>query len=228
MEKPLEPKYEDYGLTSKRFDKLENPIDLTEGYIFLIITLLFMGLGSFIYYRTNSILAAISLGFWFALGIYTLAIPIFVLPIEAIWKRTQKDYYNYRNYKKSLEHYRNSLVIWIKTQIDWWRSLSGQRFEIELGSLLTKQGWTALRTGKAGDEGVDLVLAKEQKTIIVQCKAHNKIIGPGAVRDLYGTFLHQKYQAQEAWLVSTHGFSKRAKLFALGKPIKLISIEKLI
>jgi len=80
--------------------------------------------------------------------------------------------------------------------------------------------------GGTGDGGVDLILWKDGKEIIVQCKAHARPVGPGAVRDLYGAMMHK--HATEAWLVSTMGFSQGAKSFSVGKPLKLFRIDDIL
>jgi restriction system protein len=66
-----------------------------------------------------------------------------------------------------------------------------------------------------------MVLLKDGKKIIIQCKAHRNYISAGYVRELYGTLMHQK--ADEAWLVVTSGFYSGAREFALEKPIKLLT-----
>jgi restriction system protein len=63
-------------------------------------------------------------------------------------------------------------------------------------------------------------------SIIIQCKAYQQPVGPAAVRELYGTLLHEG--AQEGWLVALAGFSGTAKQFAEGKPLRLIDVDVLI
>ena len=114
-----------------------------------------------------------------------------------------------------------------RRELKWWRSLPGYGFERELQTLLRAAGYAVRRTGRSGDGGVDLMLQRDGRRVIVQCKAHRARVGPGAVRDLYGTFLHES-GTDEAWLVATHGFSKAAREFAAGKSIRLLTVEQLL
>lgn len=113
-----------------------------------------------------------------------------------------------------------------RRRLEWWQQLDGRRFEKELAALLERYGYTVKRTGGPGDEGVDLLVQKSGDKILVQCKAHGRAIGPGAVRDLYGAMMH--HGTDEAWLVSSRGFSYRARKFASNKPISLLTIKSLL
>jgi len=111
----------------------------------------------------------------------------------------------------------------------YWTDMigDGPKFENEIGHLFNLLGYKVILTSHSGDEGVDLYLTNHSnEKIIVQCKAHNKPIGPGPVRDLYGTLHHKN--ANKAIMVSLSGYSKAAKEFVYRKPIKLISITELI
>ena len=109
---------------------------------------------------------------------------------------------------------------------EWWRRLDGTSFEIEAGMVFSKRGYTVCRVGGSGDQGVDLILSKDGITIAVQCKAHRLPVGPGVVRDLYGSLMHHKHR--EGWLLSTEGFTKGARAFASGKPIRLVTVSELL
>lgn len=113
-----------------------------------------------------------------------------------------------------------------RKQVEWWQSLDGHRFELELAELLRKRGFDVELTSPSGDQGVDLFLKRSGRTVVVQCKAHADYVSPGVVRDLYGTMIH--FKADEAWLVTTSGFHKGAKSFAESKPIRLITIAELL
>lgn len=113
-----------------------------------------------------------------------------------------------------------------RRQLEWWKKLDGRRFEKEMAALLKSRGYDVKRTGKPGDCGVDLMLKCGTGKIIVQCKAHSSCVGPGAVRDLYGTL--KKQRGKEAWLISTNGFTAKAYDFASGVPIRLMTIEAVL
>lgn len=115
----------------------------------------------------------------------------------------------------------------LRQQESWWKSLDGSSFERELASLLKARGYGVSLQGSSGDGGVDIVLrTSDSQKIIVQCKAHTSTIGPGAVRELYGTMSHAG--ADESWLVVTSGFTRGCWEFAAGKPIRLLTIRDLL
>ena len=110
----------------------------------------------------------------------------------------------------------------LRKQQEWWRGIDGRGFELGVAKVLTEKGYSVKLTGSSwGDEGVDLVLMKDGKKIIIQCKAHKNFMSAGVVRELYGTLMHQK--ADEAWLIITSGYYSGAREFAAGKPLKLLT-----
>ncbi|MGA3143389.1 MAG: restriction endonuclease [Verrucomicrobiota bacterium] len=115
----------------------------------------------------------------------------------------------------------------LRKQQEWWRGIDGRGFELGVAKVLLEKGYNVKHTGSSwGDEGVDLVLVKDSKKIIIQCKAHKSYVSAGPVRELYGTLMHQK--ADEAWLVVTSGFYIGARTFAYGKPIRLLTAWNLM
>jgi hypothetical protein len=153
---------------------------------------------------------------------------------SALWKRCQSDYARVRMYKLAVGQYSAEYaayevehVAWLKTQRSWWDTLGPRRFEQEVAEFFKKQGNQVEWTGRSGDGGVDLRLTTQNgKKVVVQCKAHGKPISPGAVRDLYGTLLHEK--SDEAWLMSRSGFTVGARKFAEGKAIVLLNLDHVL
>lgn len=113
-----------------------------------------------------------------------------------------------------------------RAQEEFWRGLTGQQFEIEFARLLQRLGYGVEHIGGPGDSGVDLSVNTREGRVVIQCKAHAAKIGPGPVRELYGSLLHA--EAIEAWLVSLEGFSIGAREFAAGKPIRLLTIGRFL
>ena len=107
-----------------------------------------------------------------------------------------------------------------------WMSLSGLQFEDELASVYRQLGYLVESTPKSGDQGIDLVLKKNGKTTIVQCKRHKQAVGPAIARELYGSLIASR--ANEAILACTAGFTTRATEFVQGKPIVLMSATELV
>ena len=106
-----------------------------------------------------------------------------------------------------------------------WMSLSGTEFERELETLYRSLGYRVESTPSSGDQGVDLVLRKDGKTTVVQCKSHQSPVGPAIARELFGSLVH--FGADNAILACTGGFTRGVKEFVRGKPIALISASDL-
>ncbi len=108
-----------------------------------------------------------------------------------------------------------------QTDTDYWMSLSGTDFEKQLGYLFGHLGYHVRLTPKTGDQGIDLILRKDRKDTIVQCKSHKSRIGPAVARELFGSMVH--YGADGAILACTGGFTRGVEEFVRGKPIDLMS-----
>jgi restriction system protein len=108
----------------------------------------------------------------------------------------------------------------------YWKSLKGVKFEKALARLYTDMGYSVHQTKGSGDEGIDLVLYKDSKKIIVQCKGHEKPIGVGVIRDLYGTMMHSG--AESSVLACPIGFTEGVRKFAKGKPMELLAAKELV
>ena len=105
-------------------------------------------------------------------------------------------------------------------------SLSGDEFERDMAALCRRLGYSVETTPASGDEGVDLVLRRKGKKIVVQCKSHQSPVGPAVVRELYGSMVAAK--ADKAVLACTGGFTSGVINFVRGKPIELISASGLV
>ncbi|HVM74567.1 MAG TPA: restriction endonuclease, partial [Candidatus Saccharimonadales bacterium] len=107
----------------------------------------------------------------------------------------------------------------------------GKEFELALADLYRAKGYIVIHTGQSNDGGVDLKLLNGQgKKIIVQAKAYKSKVGREEVQQLFGVFvnLQQKGMADEAWLITTIGFTDHAAFFARGKPISLITVQDVL
>lgn len=225
--RPNEPVPEQFGLTAARFRQLDSP-EWGTRLIGISVLALFLIVVVSIYEYSKSAMEAVGFAVLFPLSwVGYIFIPAVVWLISStVWRRAQRDYKQYLQYKQAILDYKGKLEDWFRRQLFWWQNLDGRDFEMELGLLFIKLGYEVSWTGKAGDGGVDLALSKDGRSVVVQCKAHGKRIGPAPVRDLFGTMIHKN--ASEAWLISTMGFSKAAMSFASGKSIRLLSIEELL
>jgi hypothetical protein len=136
------------------------------------------------------------------------------------YRQAEQDYSGFRD--MALQKKEEDL----RRKESWWKSLTGRECERELVQHYRKRGYQVDWTGGPGDEGVDFVIRKGGRKIVVQVKAHKNQISPGVVRDLYGSLLH--HRADEAWLISISGFKHSARSFAQGKPIRLMTIRQVL
>ena len=109
---------------------------------------------------------------------------------------------------------------------DRWMSMSGLEFEREMGSLYRRLGYNVQMTATSGDHGIDLILRKNGKTIVVQCKSHQAPVGESVARDLLGS-MHAVH-ADSAILACTGGFTRSARKFVEAQPIRLITVQDII
>lgn len=110
--------------------------------------------------------------------------------------------------------------------LEQMQRLEPAEFEQFTAWLYTQEGYDSAVMGMTGDQGVDVMLQKDGRKIIVQCKRYEGNVGQPTVRDLYGAMFH--FQAQEAHLVTSGTISRQAEEWAVGKPIKLVDGNDLV
>lgn len=152
------------------------------------------------------------------------------LIFEGTKNRTITDYQErHSRFSSSMVEYKNKNDLFerVLRRATWnyWLSLNPTDFEEAVADLFLDKGYEVFTTPATGDHGVDLYLKRDGKTSVVQCKTYKKVLGPSAVRDLYGTMVAQ--EAEEAFLAAPGGFSKATKEFCKGKPIKLLDLDEL-
>jgi restriction system protein len=113
-----------------------------------------------------------------------------------------------------------------RTLAEFWHSLSGRRFEQELACLFGQEGYRVELTPTSGDAGIDIVLRRDGRTILVQCKRTRTPIGPSAARELYGALVAAK--ADEAILACVSGATRGVYEFAKGKPLRVMDLHEII
>ncbi|MBT5213238.1 MAG: restriction endonuclease [Pelagibacteraceae bacterium] len=204
-----EPKPKDFNLTSEFVEQSanndENIFFKTYDKTFWLIVFaiaLFLGSGTedvelwTLEYFIVSIFIMLPVGLFLGVGSHLLS----DFYNEILLPLFNKKYSNLKKYKKKLKEYE---TWFFRTQLDFWRSLSGRQFEIELASLLKKHGHTVKVVGGAGDKGIDIIL---DNNTAVQCKAYKSKVGPAAIRDLIGSMQNANYE--QGILASVNGFSK--------------------
>ncbi len=109
---------------------------------------------------------------------------------------------------------------------DYWMGLSPRDFENEVAELFKGKGYDTRVTPVTGDGGVDIILSKEGKEVLVQCKKYKSSVGPAPVRELYGVMSSRC--VKEGFLVCPAGFTSGAYDFAKRNGIRLIGLKRLI
>ena len=105
--------------------------------------------------------------------------------------------------------------------LEYWESLRDTEFEEELAVIYRHKGYHVKTTPTTGDQGVDLILKKDGKTSIVQCKGQKARAGSPIVLSLIGA--RENKRADRAILACTGGFTQGAINVAKSNSIKLIS-----
>lgn len=115
-----------------------------------------------------------------------------------------------------------------RTGIESLRALSWRDFERLVGEALRRDGYVVEEIGGSGpDGGVDLMARRAGETVLVQCKRWKTwSVGVAVVREIYGVLMAEK--ASSALVVTTGEFTREARQFAEGKPIRLVDGEALV
>ena len=114
------------------------------------------------------------------------------------------------------------------TDLEGLRAMRWPEFESLMAEAFRVRGHAVEKTGKGGLEGdIDLILRKEARTHLVQCKQwKQRELGIAAVREMWGVVAHRGADALK--IVSAGKFSTDAAQFAQGKAIELIDGEALL
>lgn len=115
-----------------------------------------------------------------------------------------------------------------QTGLDSLRAMSWREFEMLVGEAFRRRGYAIQETGLGGaDGGIDLILRKDGKTILVQCKQwKTQRVDVKIVREMYGLLAH--HSAAAVKIVAVGAYTVDARRFAQGKPIELIHGEALL
>lgn len=115
-----------------------------------------------------------------------------------------------------------------RTTLESLASLGWRQFEQLVGEAFRRQGYRVEESGLGGpDGGVDLILHKQDRRVLVQCKQwRRRQVGVSVVREMAGLLAH--HQADAVQIVCVGTFTPDAEAFARGKPIELIGGEQLL
>ncbi|BCX89882.1 restriction system protein [Methylomarinovum tepidoasis] len=106
--------------------------------------------------------------------------------------------------------------------------MSWRQFELLAGEAFRQQGYQIEERGSDGpDGGVDLVLHRDGKKYLVQCKHwKTRRVGVKPVRELFGVMAAEG--ADGGFVVASGQFTEDARRFVQNKPIELVDTEQLL
>lgn len=105
--------------------------------------------------------------------------------------------------------------------------MTWQEFEHYCAYYFELSGFAVKMCGLGGaDGGIDLIIRKKGKRYVVQCKHWKARVGVGTVREMFGVMAAERFDG--VYIVSINGYTKAARDWARGKPIKLLSHDHLI
>jgi len=108
------------------------------------------------------------------------------------------------------------------------RATSWKDFEFLVAEAYRRQGFAVeYSLGRGTDGGVDLLMGKDGRTFLVQCKRWKVLsVGAPVIREMFGIMTAEK--ADEAIIVTSGRFTNEAEVFASTKPIQLVDGTQLL
>ncbi|MEO1536221.1 MAG: restriction endonuclease [Pseudomonadota bacterium] len=97
----------------------------------------------------------------------------------------------------------------------------GHAFEKWVAEALVGFGWEASVTSGTGDQGIDVIAVKSDKTIGIQCKLYSSAIGNKAVQEAHAGKVY--YNVDVVAVLSNASYTSSAKDLAAVTGVKLLS-----
>ena len=115
-----------------------------------------------------------------------------------------------------------------QTGLDSIAAMGWQQFEMLVGEAFRRRGYQVEETGLGGaDGGIDLILRKNGRTELVQCKQwRTRQVKVPVVREMWGLVAH--HRADGVKIVCVGEFTRDASEFADGKNIELLNGKRLL
>lgn len=101
--------------------------------------------------------------------------------------------------------------------------MSGTEFEKLVANIFQKLGGVIKHTPITGDQGADLLVLIEGRSIAIQCKRSSSSIGNKAVQEALSG--KHYYDAEEAWVVSDAQFTRQARQLASSLDVELVDFR---
>jgi restriction system protein len=168
------------------------------------------------YLSSSSSQVLVGVGKQAATGIYA---PLGWMALGICWAGAFISYFRQRSRRRLLD---------TQTGLDSLRAMSWREFEMLVGEAFRRRGYAIQETGLSGaDGGIDLILRKDGKTTLVQCKQwKTQRVDVKIVREMFGLLAH--HGAAAVKIVAVGDYTADALRFAQGKPIELIHGEALL
>jgi restriction system protein len=99
------------------------------------------------------------------------------------------------------------------------RAMSGPQFEVFVADLFRAMGHGATMLGRAGDQGVDIVVSYHGERVAVQCKNYRRAVGNKPVQEVFAGARH--HGCQQAWVVAPAGYTRGAYELASSTGVSL-------
>jgi HJR/Mrr/RecB family endonuclease len=103
--------------------------------------------------------------------------------------------------------------------------MTGPQFEKYMAAVFRNLRFGVRSVGGAGDQGCDLVLARNGKRTVCQLKRYTGPVGNSAVQEAVAAILY--YNCDSAMVVTNSYFTKGAKALAYKNSCELIDRERL-
>lgn len=122
----------------------------------------------------------------------------------------------------------SSALVERQSNLDSLKLISWKEFEWMVAEAYRRSGYSVEESiGCGADGGVDLILYKDGRKFLVQCKRWKTAsVGAPVVREMFGILMDQG--ADEFIIVASGHFTTEAKEFARNKPIQLVDGQGLL
>ena len=129
------------------------------------------------------------------------------------------------SYRESRRRHR---LLEAQTGLESLKAMRWQDFERLVSEAFRRRGYRVEETGLGGaDGGIDLILRKDGRVDLVQCKQwRTRQVKANVVREMWGLVAH--HHADGVKIVCVGDFTRDAEEFAAGKAIELIHGERLL
>lgn len=132
-----------------------------------------------------------------------------------------------RNEVKSFKRISHIRRVYRTSSYEELISMNPFEFEQYIADLFTLKGYLSKVTPKSRDGGKDIILLKDNKKYIVECKRHNKKnkISRSAIQKFHSAIIDT--EAESGFFVTTSFFTKDAMEYVKNKQIELIDLHSL-